>query len=180
MSSHTCPRPKFCDCKMCRPGTGKVCLCLAMSLPLILFLKPQVHSGYAAPQNLQNYAIYLDSRIRAYHDLKHDAVRVQAESNRDLRNTNSIEEDGYRVRNSGGGSSKPSSSVPSRNKTITGRKLRVMTVEKGLLRETKAVHRMVDSLVECRVRIYTPSISRTGVGPTHVSYEILCSSTWMI
>lgn len=26
-----------------------------------------------------------------------------------------------------------------------------MTVEKGLLRETKVVHRMIDALVECRV-----------------------------
>lgn len=34
---------------------------------------------------------------------------------------------------------------------MMGRKLRVMTVEKGLLRETKAVHRMIDTLVECRV-----------------------------
>jgi hypothetical protein len=32
-----------------------------------------------------------------------------------------------------------------------GRKLRSMTVEKGLLRETKAVHSMIDALVECRV-----------------------------
>jgi hypothetical protein len=123
-----------------------------VSLPLIVVLKLQVHSGYAAPQNLQNYAIYLDSRIRAYHDLKHDAVRVQAESNRDLRNTNSMEEDGYLTRNGGAGIVKPTTSAPSRSKTISGRKLRVMTVEKGLLRETKAVHRMVDSLVECRVR----------------------------
>lgn len=47
----------------------------------------------------------------------------------------------------------PSTSAgPTRSKTIMGRKLRVMTVEKGLLRETKAVHRMIDTLVECRVR----------------------------
>ena len=32
-----------------------------------------------------------------------------------------------------------------------GRKLRSMTVEKGLLRETKIVHRMINALVECRV-----------------------------
>jgi len=32
-----------------------------------------------------------------------------------------------------------------------GRKLRSMTVEKGLLRETRVVHRMIDALVECRV-----------------------------
>lgn len=40
---------------------------------------------------------------------------------------------------------------PQRSKTVMGRKLRVMTVEKGLLRETKAVQRMIDALVECRV-----------------------------
>lgn len=48
--------------------------------------------------------------------------------------------------------SKPASAGVSRSKTVMGRKLRVMTVEKGLLRETKAVHRMIDALVECRVR----------------------------
>ncbi|PPQ91467.1 hypothetical protein CVT25_013724 [Psilocybe cyanescens] len=101
--------------------------------------------GYAAPQNLQNYALYLDSRIRAYKDLKHDAVRVQAESNRDMRNSQSIEEDGYRGRKT-----KLNASAPARSKTIMGRKLRSMTVEKGLLRETRAVHSMIDALVECR------------------------------
>lgn len=103
-------------------------------------------TGYAAPQNLQNYALYLDSRIRAYKDLKHDAVRVQAESNRDMRNSQSIEEDGYRGRKT-----KLNASAPARSKTIMGRKLRSMTVEKGLLRETRAVHSMIDALVECRV-----------------------------
>jgi phosphatidylinositol-binding clathrin assembly protein len=39
----------------------------------------------------------------------------------------------------------------SRGKTLAGRKLRVMTVEKGLLRETKAVQRMIEALLECRV-----------------------------
>ncbi len=106
--------------------------------------------GYAAPENLQNYAVYLESRIRAYRDLKHDAVRVQAESNRDMRNSQSIEEDGYRGNSKRGKSAQ--SAAPSRSKTIMGRKLRSMTVEKGLLRETRAVHRMIDALVECRVR----------------------------
>ena len=32
-----------------------------------------------------------------------------------------------------------------------GRKLRIMTVEKGLLRETKVVQKLLDALVECRV-----------------------------
>lgn len=104
--------------------------------------------GYTAPQNLQHYALYLDSRIRAYRDLKHDAIRVQAESNRDMRNSNNIEEDNaYRGRSNGRSNV---SMTPSRSKTIVGRKLRVMTVEKGLLRETKGVHNMIDTLVECR------------------------------
>ena len=50
--------------------------------------------GYSAPQNLQNYAKYLDLRIRAYRELKHDVIRVQAESNRDMRNNLALEEDG--------------------------------------------------------------------------------------
>ena len=41
--------------------------------------------------------------------------------------------------------------APTRSKTMMGRKLRSMTVEKGLLRETKAVHKQIDALVECRV-----------------------------
>ena len=35
--------------------------------------------------------------------------------------------------------------------TIMGRKLRIMTVEKGLLRETKVVQKLLDALVERRV-----------------------------
>lgn len=122
--------------------------------------------GYHAPQNLQNYAVYLDARIKAYRDLKHDAIRVQSESNRDMRNSAAIEEDrvqeqeertsrrfGRRKgRSSDDSGSHPSTSMPQRSKTIAGRKLRVMTVEKGLLRETKVVQKMIDSLVECRVR----------------------------
>lgn len=112
--------------------------------------------GYNTPQNLQHYAIYLDSRIRAYRDLKHDVVRVQAESNRDMRNSTAMEETGYSTRTRGGGGGGGSSSNgPTRSKTISGRKLRVMTVEKGLLRETKAVQRTIDALVECRVRVFS-------------------------
>ena len=120
---------------------------------MICLTKNGICPGYAVPENIQNYALYLDSRIRAYHDLKHDAVRVQSETNRDMRNSQSIEEDTRRSR-----SNKKSPAVstlsggPTRSKTMMGRKLRVMTVEKGLLRETKAVHRMIDAVVECRVR----------------------------
>jgi phosphatidylinositol-binding clathrin assembly protein len=118
---------------------------------VIYLAKNGICPGYAVPDNIQHYALYLDSRIRAYHDLKHDAVRVQSESNRDMRNSHSIEEDTRRSRGNKK-SPAPSLSGPTRSKTIMGRKLRVMTVEKGLLRETKAVHRMIDAVVECRVR----------------------------
>ncbi|KAL4066001.1 ANTH domain-containing protein [Scleroderma citrinum] len=104
--------------------------------------------GYNAPQNLQHYAIYLDSRIRAFRELKHDAIRVQSETNRDMRVHNSIEEDMAYTTAPKAPSTK--SKGPQRSKTMMGRKLRVMTVEKGLLRETKTVQKMIDSLVECR------------------------------
>lgn len=39
-------------------------------------------TGYTPPANLGFYAQYLDARIRGYKELKHDPVRVQAESNR--------------------------------------------------------------------------------------------------
>ena len=97
--------------------------------------------GYHTPQNLQHYAIYLDCRIRAYKELKHDTIHVQSESNRDMRNSHSIEEDANRGPRS----------ASNKNKGTSERKLRVMTVEKGLLRETKVVQRMIDALVECRV-----------------------------
>ncbi|KAI0769149.1 ANTH domain-containing protein [Trametes elegans] len=106
--------------------------------------------GYHAPQNLQNYSKYLDTRIRAYRELKHDAIRVQSETNRDMRNSQAIEEElDHAPRKRGKKEPTPSSSLQ-RSKTMAGRKLRVMTVEKGLLRETKIVQKMVDALVECR------------------------------
>ena len=107
-------------------------------------------AGYSAPKNLQHYAIYLDSRIRAYRELKHDAIRVQAENNRDLRNSMSIEEDTQKYKKEKD-RAKNSNNGPQRSKTIMGRKLRSMTVEKGLLRETRIVQKMIDTLAECRV-----------------------------
>lgn len=118
-------------------------------LPILLI----DNSGYNAPQNLQHYALYLDSRIRAYRELKHDAIRVQSETNRDMRVNNSIEADKVYA-----DVPKPSSTKSKghqRSKTTIGRKLRMMTVEKGLLRETKAVQKMIDALVECRVGTQT-------------------------
>ncbi|KAH8981320.1 hypothetical protein EDB92DRAFT_190750 [Lactarius akahatsu] len=36
--------------------------------------------GYNAPKNLQHYALYLNTRVRFYRDLKRDAIRVQSET----------------------------------------------------------------------------------------------------
>ena len=80
---------------------------------------------------------------------------MQSETNRDMRNSAAIDEElEHTGRKKGKNAPPPSSSSGnlSRSKTTAGRKLRVMTVEKGLLRETKIVQKMVDSLVECRVR----------------------------
>src|SRR6267154_6096103 len=77
---------------------GKVCVvCFLYSLrwtePSYTFI-----SGYNAPTNLQHYALYLDTRIRSYRELKHDAIRVQSETNRDLRLSMSLEDDARRNR----------------------------------------------------------------------------------
>jgi hypothetical protein len=106
-------------------------------------------SGYNAPTNLQHYALYLDTRIRSYRELKHDAIRVQSETNRDLRLSMSLEDDARQNHKFSPGEFQGAGG--SRRKTIMGRKLRVMTVEKGLLRETKVVQKLMDALVECRV-----------------------------
>ncbi|KAH9839938.1 ANTH-domain-containing protein [Rhodofomes roseus] len=107
--------------------------------------------GYNAPPNLLNYATYLDTRIRAYAQLKHDAIRVQSETNRDMRNSAAVEEELGSRRGRSRAREPPKLSVGvQRSKTLTGRKLRVMTVEKGLLRETKIVQKMIDALLECR------------------------------
>ena len=76
-----------------------------------------------------------------------------------MRNSAAIDDEFEETRGSRSKRGKNSSSQPQpssggvqRSKTMAGRKLRVMTVEKGLLRETKIVQKMVDSLVDCRVR----------------------------
>ena len=146
-------------------------VCYLISCLRFLCISNGTYPGYAVPENIQHYALYLDTRIRAYQDLKHDAVRVQSETNRDMRNSQSIEEDTRRSR----GKKKNNAvsfalSGPIRSKTIMGRKLRVMTVEKGLLRETKVVHRMIDALVECRVRflLYQLYYSRLYLFPSSI------------
>ncbi|KIR42098.1 ENTH domain-containing protein [Cryptococcus deuterogattii 99/473] len=83
----------------------------------------QQFQGYVPPASMGAYADYLDSRIRAYRELKRDLIRVQTESNR--------RSDGL------GAASK-------------ARRLRHLPVEKGLLREVKMVQKMLDSLVKCK------------------------------
>ncbi|KAL7420669.1 hypothetical protein Q5752_004620 [Cryptotrichosporon argae] len=79
--------------------------------------------GYSPPSHLGHYARYLDSRIATFRELKHDPVAAQNESNR---------------RSTGLGANSKA------------RRLRHLPVEKGLLREVKAVQRILDSLVACQ------------------------------
>ena len=130
-------------------------------------------SGYNAPTNLQHYALYLDTRIRSYRELKHDAIRVQSETNRDLRLSMSIEDDARRNRKYSPEDDMFQTSVNSKRKTIMGRKLRIMTVEKGLLRETKVVQKLLDALVECRVSSNNCPVPFLG------AHAVILSFTWM-
>jgi len=91
--------------------------------------------SHSLSENMSSYAAYLDMRVRAYRDLKHDIIRIQNENNRE-------------ERISGGESSRQTNGVGSSR----GKKLRQMSVEKGLLRETKGVQRQIDSLLQCKVR----------------------------
>jgi hypothetical protein len=152
MFSPTSLLPRCSISGMSLRGHGKVGFCCRTKL----LVRPYtINIGYNAPQNMQHYAIYLDSRIRAYRDMKHDAIAVQSEANRDLRLSQNIDAELGRSRPRGKGAESSSTGGLQRGKTIAGRKLRVMTVEKGLLRETKAVQKQIDTLVECRVRLPT-------------------------
>jgi len=85
------------------------------------------------------YGEYIDVRIRTFKDLKHDLVRVQTESNR---------------RSDGLGAGCKLSCCRCRVKTdklAKARRLRHLAVDKGLLREVKAVQRILDALIRCRV-----------------------------
>lgn len=137
--------------------------------------------GFENPDHLHHYAKYLDCRIRSYANLKHDVIKVQSESNRDLRSSAVHEEQEEQTQDRkrrGGGSANTSLG---RSKTVMGRKLRIMTVEKGLLRETKAVHQMIDAVVECRVCDYLRKLIDTLTLPIVVLFHFNgCSFTWMV
>lgn len=159
---------------MSRAVNGKVCIILFSPCHCPTY---SLRSGYTPPKNLQHYALYLDTRIRTYRDLKHDAIRVQSETNRDMRLSMSLEEDGRLARNhtfeDNTRKAQPFG-APTRSKTILGRKLRIMTVEKGLLRETKVVQKLLDALVECRV-----SSDFCLLVSNYLVHVISISFTWM-
>lgn len=77
--------------------------------------------GQDAPRTMSNYAAYIDERIRAYRDLRHDVIRSG---------------DSVRTRQGGGGD-------------VTTHRLRRLTVEKGLLREVAISQRVCSRLLDC-------------------------------
>lgn len=80
--------------------------------------------GQDAPRTMSNYAAYIDERIRAYRDLRHDVIRS-----------------GDSARTRGGADA-------------TTHRLRRLTVEKGLLREVAISQRVCSRLLDCAVRRY--------------------------
>ncbi len=53
-----------------------------MPLHMVRILPANGILGYSPPSNLGAYSNYLDARVKSFRELKHDMVRVQAESNR--------------------------------------------------------------------------------------------------
>ncbi|TXT04903.1 hypothetical protein VHUM_03986 [Vanrija humicola] len=80
-------------------------------------------AGYRPPASLRPYALYLDSRIRAFKNRKHDMVNLQNESN------------------------KRSTGLSASSKA---RHLRHLPVEKGLLREVEQIQTILDALIRCK------------------------------
>ncbi|KAJ1020727.1 hypothetical protein NDA16_004119 [Ustilago loliicola] len=76
-------------------------------------------SGYSAPQTLSVYAQYLDERVRAYRDVKHDVIRSSDRS---------------RAHSNGASNSN---------------RLRKLSVEKGLLREVSTTQKVASVLMQC-------------------------------
>lgn len=92
--------------------------------------------GYSATKTLQTYAIYLEARITAYKNLRHDPIRVQSENN-----SNRMSMAGGAGTGGGAGGSAGG----------RARKLNSLTVDKGLLREVREVQKIVGCLIQCRV-----------------------------
>ncbi len=147
---------------------GMVCVGCLLLFYYLCMLAQSFIVGYNPPTNIQHYSLYLDTRIRSYRELKHDAIRVQSETNRDLRLSKSLEDDARQNREYSPGDSQATGS--SKRNTIMGRKLRVMTVEEGLLREIKVVQKLMDALIECRV---SSDIYLMGDSFSHLLYSVL-------
>jgi hypothetical protein len=92
--------------------------------------------GYSATKTLQTYAIYLEARIVAYKNLRHDPIRVQSENNSN------------RMSMAGGAGAGGGGSGGAGGRA---RKLNSLTVDKGLLREVREVQKIVGCLIQCRV-----------------------------
>jgi hypothetical protein len=115
-----------------------------------------------------SYANYLDVRIKAWKEIKHDLVQVQTESNRRsdgqgagceslLLTTSSLSLYVYLSDSCRGTFIRSTSQTYPIFNSVTdvhiakARRLRNLPVDKGLLREVKQVQRILDSLVQCRV-----------------------------
>lgn len=107
------------------------------------------------------YAQYLDTRIRVFRDIKHDLVRVQTESNRRSDGLGAGCEPPVLASRLIGYFARPRRDAEALADQVTAkaRRLRHLPVEKGLLREVKAIQRILDSLVQCRVCASNPSSS---------------------
>ena len=98
---------------------------------------------------MSSYAKYLDSRIAAFKILKHDVVRVQNESNR----RSDGQSGACELLALFGSTPNPDIYELKLTFQAKARRLRHLSVEKGLLREVKAIQRVLDSLVLCKVSL---------------------------
>lgn len=80
--------------------------------------------GYDAPRMLAPYAAYIDERIKAYKQLQRDPIRTSDSGGRSRSSSNASEGSG------------------------SGQRLRRLTVEKGLLRETAVAQKVCNRLLD--------------------------------
>ncbi|KAE8243904.1 hypothetical protein A4X06_0g6062 [Tilletia controversa] len=93
-------------------------------------------SGYTPPRSLTVYAQYIDTRVRAYRELRRDVIRSA-----DSRPANG---DGASGARSGSGLS-------------GGQRLRRLKVEKGLLREVNITQKVMNAVLACSFFLDDPS-----------------------
>lgn len=85
------------------------------------------------PPTLSSYSTYLDDRIRAYRELKHDVIRSS---------------ENYNSSSSGGGASRVGD-----GRGEHANRLRRLTVEKGLLREIGITQKVGNAVLKCSVSL---------------------------